>query len=65
MDKIKYSHLSKSGEIFNFEEELRFPDKLSGRGFYEYIIEKHPEHDIIFSTIKINGLYLRDVIYIE
>lgn len=64
MDNIKYSYISKSGEILDFEDEIQFPDNLMGKEFYEYIVEKHPEHDIIFSTVNINCLYLRDVIYI-
>lgn len=64
MDKIKYSHISPNGKIIDFEGTFRISNDLSGKEIYEQVVKEQSKHDIIFQSFMVDGLYLRDVVYI-
>ena len=62
---IEYNYfLNGVSEIQHFKGTTEFSEEISGKDMYYQVVKEHPEHDIIFSSFKVDCLYLSHLIYI-
>ena len=62
---IEYGYfLNGVGEMQYFKGTTELSEEMSGKDMYYQVVKKHPEHDIVYSSLKIDYIYLSHLIYI-